>query len=118
MKYIIAFIVGGLICSIGQIILDTTKLTPGHIILIFLMSGVLLGAMGLYEPLVEFAEAGATVPILGFGYTLSQGVIEGVKTRGVIGAFTGGLESAAGATAAAIIFGYTMSVDSYPRSKK
>lgn len=118
MQYIIAFIVGGLICSIGQIILDTTKLTPGHIILIFLMSGVILGATGLYEPLVEFAEAGATVPILGFGYTLSQGAIEGVKTNGVIGAFTGGLESAAGATAAAILFGYIMAIVSYPRSKK
>ena len=118
MDYLIAFVVGGLICVIGQIILDTTKLTPGHIIVIFLMAGVVLGAIGLYKPLVEFAEAGATVPILGFGYTLSKGAIEGAKANGVIGAFTGGLESAAGATAAAILFGYTMAVVSYPRSKK
>jgi stage V sporulation protein AE len=118
MEYLIAFIVGGLICVVGQIILDTTKLTPGHIIVMFLMIGIVLGAIGVYEPLVKFAEAGATVLIPGFGYLLSKGAIEGVKAKGAIGAFTGGLESAAGATAAAILFGYIMAVVSYPRSKR
>ena len=118
MDYLIAFVVGGLICVIGQIILDRTKLTPGHIIVMFLMIGIILGAIGIYEPIAKFAEAGATVPILGFGYSLSKGAIEGAKTKGVLGAFAGGLDRTAGAIAAAIIFGYIMSVVSYPRSKK
>lgn len=117
MEYIKVFIVGGLICVVGQIILDTTKLTPAHILVIFLTSGVILGAVGLYEPLVKFAEAGATVPISGFGYTLSKGAIEGVKSRGVIGAFIGGLEATAGGVAAAILFGYIMAVVSNPKTK-
>ncbi len=118
MDYINAFIVGGLICVIGQIILDTTKLTPAHIMVMFLIIGVILGAIGVYEPVVKFGEAGATVPILGFGYSLSKGAIEGAKTKGLLGAFAGGLEKTAGAIAAAILFGYIMSVVSYPRSKK
>lgn len=118
MDYLIAFLVGGLICVIGQIILDATKLTPAHIIVTFLMIGIILGAIGVYEPVVKFAEAGATVPILGFGYSLSKGAIEGAKAKGVLGAFTGGLEKTAGAIAAVILFGYVMSVVSYPRSKK
>lgn len=117
MEYITAFIVGGLICVVGQILLDTTSLTPAHIIVTFLMIGVVLGAIGVYEPIAEFAEAGATIPILGFGYSLSKGAIEGAKAKGVIGAFAGGLESTAGATAAAVLFGYIISVVSYPRSK-
>lgn len=117
MEYINAFIIGGLICVIGQIILDTTSLTPAHIIVTFLMIGIILGAVGIYEPLVEFAEAGALIPIPGFGYALSKAAIEGAKTKGVIGAFSGGLESTAGAIAAAILFGYIMSVISYPKSK-
>lgn len=118
MDYLIAFLVGGLICAIGQIILDTTSLTPAHIIVTFLIIGIILGAIGAYEPVVKFAEAGATVPILGFGYTLSKGAIEGAKAKGVLGAFAGGLERTAGAIAAVILFGYIMSVISYPRSKK
>lgn len=117
MEYIKAFIVGGLICVVGQIILDTTKLTPAHILVIFLTSGVLLGAIGLYEPLVKFAGSGATVPISGFGYTLSKGAIEGAKSKGVIGAFLGGLEATAGGIAAAILFGYIMAVVSNPKTK-
>ncbi|NMB27300.1 MAG: stage V sporulation protein AE [Tissierellia bacterium] len=117
MEYIKVFIVGGLICVIGQIILDTTKLTPAHILVIFLTSGVILGAVGLYEPLVKFAEAGATVPISGFGYALSKGAIEGAKSKGVIGAFLGGLEATAGGVAAAILFGYIMAVVSDPKTK-
>jgi stage V sporulation protein AE len=117
MEYLKAFIVGGLICVIGQIILDTTKLTPGHILVIFLTSGVILGAIGIYEPLVKFGEAGATVPISGFGYALSKGAIEGAKSKGVIGAFVGGLEATAGGIAAAILFGYIMAIVSEPKSK-
>jgi stage V sporulation protein AE len=117
MEYLKAFIVGGLICVIGQIILDITKLTPAHILVIFLTIGVILGAVGLYEPLVKFGEAGATVPISGFGYTLSKGAIEGAKSRGVIGAFVGGLEAAAGGIAAAILFGYIMAIVSDPKTK-
>ena len=117
MEYIKVFIVGGLICVIGQIILDTTKLTPAHILVIFLTSGVLLGAIGLYEPLVKFAESGATVPISGFGYTLGKGAIEGVKSKGIIGAFLGGLEATAAGIAAAILFGYIMAVVSNPKTK-
>lgn len=113
MEYLKAFIVGGLICVIGQIILDTTKLTPAHILVIFLTSGVFLGGIGVYEPLVKFGGAGATVPISGFGYALSKGAIEGAKTKGVIGAFSGGLEATAGGIAAAILFGYIMSIVSY-----
>lgn len=117
MEYLTAFIVGGLICVIGQIILDSTSLTPAHIIVTFLMIGVILGATGIYEPIAKFAEAGATVPILGFGYSLSKGAIEGARSKGVIGAFAGGLETTAGAIAAAVIFGYIIALISYPRSK-
>jgi len=117
MEYVKAFIVGGLICVVGQIILDNTKLTPAHILVSFLTAGVILGGIGLYEPLVKFAGAGATVPIVGFGYALAQGAIEGAKTNGVIGAFTGGITATAGGIAAAIIFGYIMSLIFKPKTK-
>ena len=117
MEYLKAFIVGGLICVIGQIILDNTKLTPAHILVTFLISGVILGAIGLYEPLAKYGEAGATVPISGFGYALSKGAIEGAKSKGVIGAFTGGLEATAGGVAAAILFGYIMAIVANPKTK-
>lgn len=117
MEYIKAFAVGGLICVIGQIILDNTKLTPGHILVSFLTLGVILGGIGIYKPLVEFAGAGATVPILGFGNTLAEGAIEGAKTKGLIGAFTGGLSSASGGIAAAILFSYIMAIVFNPKTK-
>ena len=117
MEYLKAFAVGGLICVVGQILLDTTRLTPAHILVIFLTSGVLLGAVGLYEPLAKFGEAGATVPISGFGYALSKGAIEGAKSKGVIGAFVGGLEATAGGIAAAILFGYIIAIVSDPKTK-
>lgn len=117
MEYLKAFVVGGLICVIGQIILDTTKLTPAHILVSFLVGGVILGAIGVYEPLVKFAEAGASVPISGFGYALSKGAIEGAKAKGIIGAFTGGLEATSGGIAAAILFGYIMAIVSDPKTK-
>ena len=117
MEYVTAFIVGGLICVVGQIILDSTSLTPAHIIVTFLIIGVILGALGIYEPIAKFAEAGATIPIPGFGYALSKAAIEGAKSKGVLGAFAGGLEATAGAIAAAVIFGYVTALISYPRSK-
>ncbi|HEY8362157.1 MAG TPA: stage V sporulation protein AE [Tissierellaceae bacterium] len=117
MDYIKAFVVGGLICVIGQIILDSTKLTPAHILVSFLTAGVILGGIGVYEPLVKFAGAGATVPIVGFGYALAKGAIEGAKTNGVLGAFTGGITATAGGIAAAVIFGYIMSLVFKPKTK-
>lgn len=117
MEYIKAFIIGGGICVIGQIILDRTKLTPAHILVSFLTAGVILGGLGLYEPIADFGGAGATVPITGFGYALSQGAIRGAKTKGIIGAFTGGLASTAGGVAAAIIFGYIMAIIFNPKTK-
>lgn len=117
MEYIRAFIVGGLICIVGQIILDNTKLTPAHILVSFLTTGVALGGLGLYDKIAEFGGAGATVPIVGFGYALANGAIEGAKTKGIIGAFTGGLEATAGGVAAAILFGYIMAIIFNPKTK-
>lgn len=117
MEYIKAFIVGGLICVIGQIILDNTKLTPAHILVSFLVSGVILGGLGIYEPLVKFAGAGATVPISGFGYALAKGAIKGAEANGILGAFTGGLEATAGGVAAAILFGYIAAIIFNPKTK-
>jgi|SRR5699024_10162693 len=117
MEYIKAFVVGGLICVIGQIILDRTKLTPAHILVSFLTAGVILGGLGIYEPIAKFGGAGATVPISGFGYALSQGAIKGAKTKGILGAFTGGLEATAGGIGAAILFGYIMALIFDPKTK-
>lgn len=115
--YIKAFIVGGLICVIGQVILDRSKLTPAHILVSFLVSGVVLGGLGIYEYIADFAGAGATIPITGFGYALARGAIESAKTKGIIGAFIGGLKFTAGGIAAAIIFGYLMAVIFNPKTK-
>ena len=101
-----AFIVGGLICVVGQLLIDWTGMTPARILVTFVVSGVVLTAIGVYQPLVEFAGAGATVPLTGFGYTLAQGVAEDVAERGWIGALTGGLTGTAGGIAAAIVFGF------------
>ena len=117
MEYLKAFVVGGLICVVGQIILDTTKLTPAHILVMFVTAGVVLGGLGLYEPLVKFGGAGATVPLPGFGYALAKGAMEGAKSKGIIGVFTGGLEATAGGVAAAFIFGYIMALVADPKTK-
>lgn len=106
MEYIKAFVVGGLICVIGQILIDKTKLTPARILVLFVIMGVALTAVGLYEPLVNFAGAGATVPLTGFGYTMAKGTIEAVKENGIIGVLTGGLTASAAGISAAIFFGY------------
>ena len=100
-----AFLMGGALCVVAQILIDKTKLTPARILVSYVVAGVLLGAVGLYRPLVEWAGAGATTPLTGFGYLIYKGVREAVDQRGLIGAFTGGLTAAAGGTAAALVFG-------------
>ena len=106
LEYVKAFVVGGLICVIGQILIDKTKLTPARILVLFVTLGVALTAVGLYEPIVEFAGAGATVPLTGFGYTMAKGTMEAVREKGLMGVLTGGVISAAAGIAAAILFGY------------
>lgn len=112
------FITGGLICIIGQILIDKTKLTPARILVIFVTTGAILGGLGIYQYLVDFAGAGATVPLTGFGYNLAKGAIEGVMQNGLVGAFTGGVKAAAGGIAAAVFFGYLASLISKPKMKK
>lgn len=112
------FVVGGLLCVIGQILIDKTKLTPARILVIYVTTGVILGGLGIYQYLVQFAGAGATVPLTGFGYNLAKGTIEAVKETGLIGVFTGGLKASAGGIAAAIFFGYIASLISKPKMKK
>lgn len=106
MEYLRAFAVGGALCVLGQLLIDRTRLTPARILVIYVVSGVVLTAAGLYKPLVDFAGAGAAVPLTGFGYSLAQGVIRGVREHGVLGAFTGGVAATAGGIAAAVFFGY------------
>jgi len=106
MEYLKAFAVGGAFCVIAQIFIDKTMLTPARILVAYVVSGVILGAVGVYEPLVEFAGAGATTPLTGFGYLISRGVREAVDKDGLIGALTGGFTAAAGGISAALIFGY------------
>lgn len=117
MDYIKAFITGGVICVIGQILMDGTKLTPAHVLVAFVSSGVILTALGIYEPIVKFGGAGATVPLPGFGYALANGAFESVKQDGLIGAFTGGVKATAGGVSAAVIFGYIMAVIFNPKTK-
>lgn len=105
MDYLKAFIIGGLLCLIGQILIDKTKLTPARILVSYVVIGVILSGIGLYEPLVEFAGAGATVPLTGFGHNLAKGVREAIGESGFLGIFTGGLKAAAGGIAAAIVAG-------------
>lgn len=110
MDYLKAFLVGGLFCLLGQIIIDKTKLTPARILVSYVVIGVLLGAVGIYEPIAEFAGAGATVPLTGFGYNLAKGVKEAINQDGFIGIFTGGLKACAGGIAAAITAGLLASL--------
>lgn len=110
MEYLKAFLIGGLLCLIGQILIDKTKLTPARILVSYVVIGVFLGAVGVYEPLVEFAGAGATVPLTGFGNTLAKGVREAVDKNGFLGILTGGLKSAAGGITAAIVCGWLASL--------
>jgi len=117
MEFIRAFIVGGSICAVGQVLIDKTKLTPARILVAFVTLGVILTAIGLYEPLVQFGGAGATVPLTGFGYSLAKGVMKGVQENGILGAFTGGIAATAGGIAAAIFFGYIIALIFNPKEK-
>ena len=104
MDYLKAFVIGGAICMLGQVLIDLTRLTPARILVCYVVLGVILGGAGVYEKLVEFAGAGATVPLTGFGNTLAKGVREAVQEQGILGALTGGLKASAGGIAAAIFF--------------
>ncbi len=112
------FVVGGIICIIGQILIDKTKLTPARILVLFVTVGAILGGLGIYQHLINFAGAGATVPITGFGANLAKGAIEEVQKIGLLGAFTGGVKASAGGIAAAIFFGYIASLIAKPKIKK
>jgi len=109
MEYLKAFLVGGFFCLIGQILIDKTKLTPARILVSYVVAGVLLSGLGLYEPIVEFAGAGATVPLTGFGHALAKGVREAVDEKGFWGVLTGGLKATAGGITAAVISGFIVS---------
>lgn len=117
MDYVKAFIVGGLLCLIAQILIDYTKLTPARILVSYVVLGVALGGIGLYEPLVEFAGAGASVPLMGFGNTLAKGVRKAIAEDGFLGIFTGGLTATAGGITAAIIAGLIASLIFKPKDK-
>lgn len=110
MDYLKAFLVGGLLCAIGQILIDKTKLTPARILVAYVVAGVFLSAVGIYKHIVDFAGAGATVPLTGFGHTLAKGVREAVDQDGALGIFVGGLKSASGGITAAIIAGLVASI--------
>lgn len=115
--YLRAFLIGGIICAIGQILIDKTKLTPARILVSFVVIGVFLTVFGIYEPVVEFGGAGATVPIVGFGYALGKGVIKGISENGLMGVFTGGITATAGGIAASIVFGYLIALIFSPKTK-
>ena len=117
MDYLKAFLIGGMLCLIGQILIDKTKLTPARILVCYVVAGVILSATGLYQKLVDFAGAGATVPLTGFGHTIAKGVKEAVSKDGFLGIFTGGLKASAGGSTAAIFFGLIMSLFFRPKDK-
>ena len=117
MDYVKAFLFGGLLCVIGQILIDKTKLTPARILVSYVVVGVFLGAIGVYGPFADFAGAGATVPLTGFGYSLAKGVKEAVEQNGFLGIFTGGLKACAGGIAAAVFLGLLVSYFFKPRDK-
>lgn len=117
LPYIKCFIVGGVLCAIAQILIDKTMLTPARILTCYVVAGVVLGALGLYQPLIDWAGAGAAIPLTGFGNTLAKGVREAVSRDGLLGAFTGGFTSAAGGICAAIFFGYLVALVFRPGDK-
>lgn len=118
MQLLRCFVTGGIICIIGQILIDKTKLTPARILVTFVTVGAILGGLGIYKYLIDFAGCGATVPLTGFGANLAKGAIEAVKEDGILGAFTGGVKASAGGIAAAIFFGYIASLLAKPKIKK
>ena len=118
MQLLYAFFIGGTLCMIGQILIDKTKLTPARILVIYVSLGVILTAIGIYEPLVRFAGAGATTPLTGFGYAIANGVKKAVDEKGLLGALTGGIEATAGGITAAICFSLIMALFSSSKPKK
>ena len=117
MIYLQVFLVGGLLCAIAQILIDKTNWTPARIVVLYVCGGVVLTALGIYDPIVEFGRAGATVPLTGFGYSLAKGVEQAVDAYGLLGAFLGGLRATAGGIAAAIVFAMFFSLFAKPRDK-
>ena len=118
MDYLWCFLCGGLLCLIGQVLIDLTKLTPARILTGYVVAGVILQALGLYQPLVDWGGAGATVPLTGFGYSLAKGVAKAVGEKGLLGVITGGLTATAGGIAAAVVFGLLMAVLFKPGEKR
>lgn len=118
MDYVWCFLCGGLLCLIGQVLIDLTKLTPARILTGYVVAGVALQAVGLYQPLVDWAGAGATVPLTGFGYSLAKGVAKAVGEQGLLGVITGGLTATAGGIAAAVVFGLLMALLCKPKEKR
>lgn len=117
MNYLWAFVIGGLICAVGQLLIDFTKLTPARILVGYVVAGVILGAIGLYPKLIDFAGAGASVPLSGFGNLLAKGIRQAVAEHGLLGILTGGLTSAAGGITAAMLFGLLASICFRPKDK-
>ena len=117
MELLKVFVTGGLICVIGQILLDTTNLTAPRILVIYVVAGGLLTALGWYQPIVDFGGSGATVPLTGFGYTLVKGALEGLKKEGILGVITGGLKSSAAGISVALVFGYIIALIFNPKAK-
>ena len=118
MEFIKAFIIGGLICVVGQILMDTTKLTPGRILVIFVTLGAILGSFGIYDKLIDFAGAGATIPLPSFGNSLAKAAMDEVESSGFIGAFSGGIKGGAAGITASIFFGYIMAIIFNPKTKQ
>ena len=118
MEYLNAFLCGGVLCAVGQVLIDRTRLTPARILTGYVVAGVLLQAVGVYQPLVNWGGAGATVPLTGFGYCLAKGVAKAVAAKGILGAFTGGLTATAGGVAAAVFFGVLMAIVFKPKDKR
>lgn len=117
MEYLNAFLCGGILCAIGQLLLDKTRLTPARILVLYVTSGVILGGLGLYKYVVEWGGAGATIPLTGFGYALAKGVYQAVAEKGLAGAFSGGITATAAGITAAIFFGFLVALIFQPKSK-
>jgi len=118
MEYVYVFLTGGIICVIGQLLMDGTKMTPAHVLVLFVTAGAILTGLGIYQPIVDFGKSGATVPLPGFGYSLAKGAIEAAKTDGLMGALGGGMEATAPGVAVAVAFGYTIALIFSPKTKK
>lgn len=118
MDYVWAFVIGGIICVIGQVLMDRTALTPARILVCFVTIGVILGALNIYDGIVKIGKAGATIPLPGFGYALAKATIKEVNEKGLLGAFTGGIKGTAGGIAGVIVFGYIMALIFNPKTKE